>query len=254
MLEEFKKSKQTAFIPYLVAGYPSLEDTLRMADILVAQGADVLELGVPYSDALADGPVIQKASESTVETFGSLQQVFELSQVLKKKYPALRLVLFSYFNPLLKMGLPQFAAQAKKAGVDAVLTVDLPPEEAGDYLQCLKAEELGSVFLVSPTTNPKRIPLIAESSTAFIYYVSRIGLTGVQTELSNSLEAELVQLRKLVDKPIVVGFGISSGAQAAQVSSLVEGVVVGSAFVKLMGEPEKALALAREIKLALRSP
>jgi tryptophan synthase alpha chain len=259
MLTRTSAQKRAAFIPFLVAGYPSLEATEKMIDILVEEGADLLELGVPFSDALADGPVIQAASEQASRTVSSIDQVIDLAAKVKKRHPKLSIILFTYFNPIFKLGIENFAKKTGNAGVAGVLVVDLPPEESFDYQACMKAHDVKTVYLASPTTTPERIPVIAEASTGFIYYVSRTGVTGVQSELSQSLEKELKHLRSLTDRPIAVGFGISKGEHAKVVAKLGDAVVVGSAFVKLMTTHQGNLsrmsqevrALARELVAAM---
>jgi tryptophan synthase alpha chain len=250
-----QKGGKAKLVAYVVAGDPSIEETETAVAELVKNGVDVLELGVPFTDAMADGPVIQAASEKAARKGVSLGKVLELAARLRKSYPKLGLVLFTYFNPVFKMGLEKFAEATSKSGVDAVLTVDLPPEEAEDYQRALLAKKLGTVFLASPTTTRERMKIIDEASSAFIYYVSRVGVTGVQVSLSQTLEKELTVLRGETKKPIAVGFGISTGAQAAQLAPFVDAVVVGSAFVKILGEGKdahlKAGRLARELKQAL---
>jgi tryptophan synthase alpha chain len=250
-----QKGGKPKLVAYLVAGDPSLEETEAAIAELVKNGVDVLELGVPFTDAMADGPVIQAASERAARKGISLTRVLELATRLRKTYPELGLVLFTYFNPVFKMGLEKFADETAKAGIDAVLTVDLPPEEAGAYLKALETKKVGTIFLASPTTARERIKVIDQASTAFIYYVSRVGVTGVQVSLSQTIEKELAALRKETEKPIAVGFGISTGAQAAQLAPFVDAVVVGSAFVKILSEGKgsdlKAGRLAQELKQAL---
>jgi tryptophan synthase alpha chain len=214
---------------------------------------------VPFSDALADGPVIQAASERASKTVSSMTQVLEFVDQVHKRHPKTPLILFTYYNPILRLGVEAFAQAAERAGVSAVLVVDLPPEEAGGYRECLAKHGLKTVFLASPTTSPERLPGIAQASSGFIYYVSRTGVTGVQSELSQSLAAELTQLRGLTDKPLAVGFGISKAAHAEAVARLAEAVVVGSAFVRLIAQPideaeieKEVRALARELVTAIR--
>jgi tryptophan synthase alpha chain len=260
MLENFREKNKTAFIPFVVAGFPSLEFTEKLVGVLVEEGADVIELGIPFTDAMADGPVIQIASGKAALNGITLPAVIELAQTLRKKHPTLGIVLFSYLNPIFKMGISQFANSAVLAGVNAALTVDLPPEESLQYREILKDKGLGTVFLSSPTTNPKRLPIIDEASSAFVYYISRSGVTGVQNQLSVSLEEELKVLRKKIKKPLVVGFGISSGPQVSWLAPKVDGVVVGSAFVKIIAENsnpsvalQKTRELARELKQAMQN-
>ena len=259
MLSRFKKEKRAAFIPFVVAGDPSLAVTDRMIDVLVEEGADLLEIGVPFSDALADGPVIQAASERASRTVFSMTQVLDFIQGVHARHPQTPIIAFTYYNPILSLGVEIFAQKAKAAGVSAVLVVDLPPEESGSYRKILAEAGLKTVFLASPTTSPSRLPMIAEASTGFIYYVSRTGVTGVQDELSQTLAAELKQVRAQTDKSLAVGFGISRAVHAEAVARLAEAVVVGSAFVRLIAEPleveeieANVRRLARELVQAIR--
>jgi tryptophan synthase alpha chain len=259
MLSRFKAEKRAAFIPFVVAGDPSLQVTERMIDALVEEGADLLEIGVPFSDALADGPVIQAASERASKVVSSMPQVLEFVARVHQKHPETPLILFTYYNPIFNLGVEAFAKQARAAGVSAVLVVDLPPEEAGSYCETLARHALKTVFLASPTTSPERLPMIARASTGFIYYVSRTGVTGVQTALSKSLAGELTQVRRVTDQPLAVGFGISRAEHAAAVAQLAEAVVVGSAFVRLIAQPfepaeieKEVRSLARELVQAIR--
>lgn len=239
----------TAFIPFVVVGYPDMSTCKEMVEVLIAEGADMIELGVPFSDPVADGPVIQAASEQTSRTT-SLADVLAFAQDLLLLHPGYPLVLFTYYNPILKMGLSEFAKRAQSAGIHAVLVVDLPPEEAELYRAILKEHQLKTVFLMSPTTTTERMKLICEASTGFIYYVSRVGVTGTQQAVSSSLAQELTQVRMVTDQPIAVGFGVSTGEQATQVAQWADAVVVGSAFVKLKTVTE-VRALAQELRAAI---
>ena len=233
MLKPIEKKRKTAFIPYLVVGDPSLEFSEKVIDALIEEGADLIELGVPYSDALADGPVIQSASERAAKSI-SLEDVLKFAARTRIKHPVIPLILFTYFNPILKMGLERFADRASASGITAVLVVDLPPEEAKLFCPVLAAKKLKTVFLASPTTPPARLAKIAEATTGFLYYVSRTGVTGEQQTLSASLASEIEAIRQVTDIPLAVGFGISNSKQAKTVSELADAVVVGSAFVKLI--------------------
>jgi tryptophan synthase alpha chain len=242
----------------VVAGEPSLEATAKIIDTLVEAGADAIELGVPFTDAMADGPVIQAASDRAARRGVTVDRVLELAENVRRKHPHMALIVFSYFNPLLKKGLENFADQARVSGVDAVLTVDLPPEEAKEHCRILHARNIGTVFLASPTTESKRLKVIDALSTDFIYCISRLGTTGARSELASGLAAGMKRIRSQTSKPLALGFGISDARQAAEAARLADGVIVGSAFVKLIAESpvlEDSLKhvgrLAREIKEAL---
>jgi tryptophan synthase alpha chain len=249
MSETFKaKMQKCPLIPFLVAGDPSVAATERFVDGLVAQGVELLELGVPFSDALADGPVIQAASERASRTLDSIGEVLALAGRIHARHPQLGIILFTYYNPIFRHGIERFAADARANGIAAVLVVDLPPESAGDYRLALAREKLGTIFLASPTTDPTRLPIIAEASTAFVYYVSRTGVTGERADLPTQLEAELARLRAFTNRPIAVGFGISNAEQAQRVGRVADGVVVGSAFVRIIAENPEVDTADRKIR------
>lgn len=249
ILNTMKAKNKKAFIPFIVVGHPDLAASKNAVDALIAEGADLIELGVPFSDPVADGPVIQAASEQASHTT-SLNDVLNFAKEALSRHPGFPFVLFTYYNPIFKMGVAEFVKRAKNAGINAVLVVDLPPEEAQTYIETMKANDLQTVFLASPTTTKERLRLISDASTAFVYYVSRAGVTGTQNKVSKSLAQELSTVRQLTPKAIAVGFGISTGEQARQVSKLADAVVVGSAFVKLKTVPE-IRALAKEIRSAV---
>lgn len=257
MLKSFRNGKRAAFIPFIVAGDPSLEVTEKIASALIEEGADLLELGVPFSDALADGPVIQAASERASKTVTQITEVISLAERIIKKNSSsnkkIPIILFTYYNPILRLGVDEFARRASAAGIWGVLVVDLPPEEAKGYLDSVQKYGLKTVFLASPTTPENRVPLISESSTGFIYYVSRTGVTGVQSELSQSLQEEVNRLRKLTNKSIAVGFGISTPEHARVVGSLADAVVVGSAFVRLMSQFTDPIVMEKQVRELART-
>ncbi len=248
---------RAAFIPFLSAGAPSLSATRLFLEAL-EESADIVELGVPFSDPVADGPVIQEASERALKAGATLDRILDLVAGLKAKgrYRP-EILLFSYLNPVLAMGFSTFARRAARAGAAGALLVDLPPEEAGDYLAAARASGLGTVFLASPTTTPERLRLIGKRSTGFVYYVSRLGVTGARASLPAGLGTRLRRVRGLAGKPLAVGFGISTPEQAAQAARHADGVVVGSALVSLSLEhPPKEAArrigtLARAMKEAM---
>ncbi len=234
VFSQSQRSGRKAFIAYITAGDPTPEYTPKMVDALVAAGVDIVELGVPFSDPVGDGPTNQKSSERALEHHVSLRTVLGIAAQVRKKHPQLPIVLFSYFNPIFQMGLKEFASAAASAGVSGCLTVDLPPEEAKDYVSALKAQKIDTIFLASPTTTKERLMMVDELSSGFVYYVSRTGVTGTQKELSSTLTSELAEVRRLVKKPLAVGFGIATPEQAGTVAKSGDGVIVGSALVKLV--------------------
>jgi tryptophan synthase alpha chain len=243
-----EKMRKRPLVPFLVAGDPSLAATEKFVDGLVAEGIELLELGVPFSDALADGPVIQAASERASRTVDSIGDVLALAARIHGRHPGLGMILFTYYNPIFRHGVERFAADARASGVAGALVVDLPPEDAGEYRQALAREGLGAVFLASPTTDPTRLPIIAEASTAFVYYVSRTGVTGERAELSSGLEEGLARIRSVTNRPIAVGFGISTAEQARRVARVADAVVVGSAFVRIIADNPDLEMAERKIR------
>jgi len=254
-----KKSGQKGFVVYIGAGDPNLEATRQLALAFDQAGVDVLELGVPFSDPVADGPVIQRASERALRSGTTLAGVLELVRHLRARTDV-PLVLFSYFNPLLQMGLEKFAEAAASAGADGVLATDLTPEEAGEYRAALGSHGLDTIFLAAPTSTDERLARIADASTGFLYLVSRTGVTGTREVLPEGLPALARRVRKFTTLPIAVGFGISAPAHVSVLGGIADAAVVGSA---LMAEVERSAsadaaaaavaALVRALKDAARS-
>ncbi len=247
------------FVPFIMAGDPTIEATLATVDVLVQEGADIVELGVPFTDPLADGPVIQAAAERGIKNCPSLQSALDVLRKIRERHPKLPVVVFTYANPLFRMGFVKAARAMRAAGASAVLVVDLPPEEASDHIAAMRGEDIDTVFLASPTTTPARLKLVGEASRGFVYYVSRLGVTGAQRELSTSLAEEVSRLRGAVKIPIAVGFGVSNGEQARAVSRIADGVIVGSAIVDRMAKAnsdservESVRALTRELVAGVR--
>jgi tryptophan synthase alpha chain len=222
-------------VAFLTAGDPSLDRTITAACELASAGADVLELGVPFSDPLADGPVIQRASERALRRGVTLARVLDAVRAIRAR-AALPIVLFSYLNPLLKYGLERLAGEARDAGVDGVLVIDLPPEEAGEWLHVARGAALDTVFLAAPTSPSARLARVAEASRGFVYAVSRTGVTGEQTSLSDDARPLVERVKSLTGEPVALGFGISTPAQVASAASVADGVVVGSALVRFLEE------------------
>lgn len=230
---------RAAFVAFLTAGDPSLDRTVEAALQLEEGGADVLELGVPFTDPLADGPVIQRASERALAAGTTLDGVLDAARRIRAR-SALPLLLFSYLNPLLRPGLARLADAAREAGVDGALVTDLPPEEAGEWIGIARERGLDTVFLAAPTSPDARLARIAASSRGFVYAVSRTGVTGVQASVSGEAGPLVERIRAATDVPVALGFGISSPEQCAAVAKVADGVVVGSALVRRLEEDPTA--------------
>ncbi|MGH9368626.1 MAG: tryptophan synthase subunit alpha [Thermoanaerobaculia bacterium] len=234
VFEKARRENRAAFVAYLTAGDPDADATVALARALDRAGTDVLELGVPFTDPIADGPVLQKAATRALASGTSLSRVFAIARRIRRE-TSLALILFSYLNPLYRRGLARFPREARRAGFDGVLVTDLPPEEAEGFVAELRRADLDTVFLVSPTSNPSRMAAAARLSTGFLYVVSRSGTTGARAELSRDLRATVSRARRAAGTlPVAVGFGIGSRQAARRVARLADGVVVGSALVQLV--------------------
>ncbi len=250
--EKARREGRAALIAYLTAGDPTANATVALARALDRAGADVLELGVPFSDPIADGPVLQRAAERALRSGTTLTGVFEIGRRIRGE-TGLALVLFTYLNPLLRAGIARAAQRAREAGFDGVLVTDLPPEEAGEYREALRSTGLDTIFLVSPTSTPSRMDAAARLSSGFLYVVSRSGTTGARRELPSDLPETVRRARRAARSlPIAVGFGIATPRVAATAARLADGVVVGSALVRAAEEAgdrrEEAVgALARSL-------
>jgi tryptophan synthase alpha chain len=227
---------ELGLVAYITAGDPSLDGTEKIVLAAAEAGADVIELGVPFSDPVADGPTIQRASERALASGTTLAGILELVRRIRAKSDV-AIVLFSYFNPMLQMGLAKFAAAAAKAGADGVLATDLTAEESGEYRAALAAKGLDAIFLVAPTTTDARLASIAAASSGFLYLISRNGITGAQDSLPIELPAFVRRVRRFTTLPIAVGFGISQPTHVTVLGGIADAAVVGSA---LMSEVEKA--------------
>ena len=233
--QELRHKGTRAFMPYLCAGDPSPKLTAKLLLTLEEAGADLIELGVPFSDPIADGPTIQRASERALTHRISLQQILEMVADLRQQTD-IPIALMSYYNPIFRMGEDAFCKAAHAAGVDGVIVPDLPPEQAQPLLEVAPHYNLATIFLVAPTSPPERMQRIASVSTGFVYCVSLTGVTGTRATLSDEIAPMLAELRKRTDKPIGVGFGVSTPEQATQVAQLADGVIVGSAIVNVIEE------------------
>ena len=243
-------------VVYLTAGDPSLDATRKIAVAAIDAGADVIELGVPFSDPLADGPIIQRASERALARGTRLKDVLRLAREIRAARPVSGLVIFSYLNPILRYGLRRFADDAAAAGVDGVLVTDLIVEEAGEYLAEMARVGLAPIFLAAPTSPDARLEAIATHSKGFVYAISRVGVTGTQQSVAADAAALVARIRRWTGLPVAVGFGISTSEHVAQVAEFADAAVVGSAIVELIeGSTAEAApgAVARFIK-GLRLP
>lgn len=239
VFEKLKEQGKKGFIPFITAGDPDLESTEKLLLVLADSGATVIELGVPFSDPMADGPVIQRASERALRHGFGLQEILDTVARARKKIDT-PIILFSYYNPLLQFGLKKVAKAAREAGLDGVLVTDLTPEEAGEFEAELRAQSLDMIFLVAPTSTDERLRLVAQRASGFIYAVSRAGVTGAQASVSEEAEKLVKRMRRFTELPIAVGFGVSSAAQVREVNRYADAVVMGSAIVAEMERIGKA--------------
>ena len=237
-----RQAGRKALIPFVTAGDPDPEVTVPLMHAMVEAGVDLIELGVPFSDPMADGPVIQAACERALKHHVSLRKVLEMVRAFRERDNDTPVILMGYLNPIEVMGYAEFAQAAKAAGVDGALTVDLPPEEAGGLVDELKRADVDPIFLLSPNTSDERVRRIAAAASGFLYYVSFKGVTGANRLDVGAVAAKLTSIRRLTDIPLGVGFGIHDAQSAAEVSAVADAVVVGSALVKriaaLAGQPE----------------
>lgn len=245
--KNLKQQGKKGFIPFITAGDPDLATTEELLLVLANSGATLIELGVPFSDPMADGPVIQRASERALKHSFGLQQILDAVARTRKQID-IPIILFSYYNPLLQFGLKRVAQAAKDAGVDGVLVTDLTPEESGELEAELRANGLDMIFLIAPTSTDERLKLVAQRASGFVYAVSRAGVTGAQSSVSAEAEKLVQRMRQFSELPIAVGFGISNAEQVRDVNRYADAVVVGSAIVAEMEKRAGAPDLAEEVK------
>jgi len=244
--ESLKQSGRKGFIAYIAAGDPDLETTRKLVIEFERIGVDLVELGVPFSDPLADGVINQRAAERALRSGTNLRKVLNTVKRIREE-SEIPIILFTYFNPLHYMGIEQFVAEAAESGVDGALVLDLPPEESKEYKALMDMKDLCTVYLLAPTSSDERIDLISRFSTGFIYYVSREGVTGMQEKMTGGVDAMVDKIRSRSGSPVAVGFGISAPEMAAEVATYADAVVVGSAIVKRIEEKGAAPDLVEHV-------
>jgi len=245
--KQLKNTGRKALIPYIMSGDPSLSATKKYVFELENAGADIIELGVPFSDPLADGPTIQRASERSLKHGTTLKKVLAMVQEIRKKTD-IPLILMTYYNPVFRFGIDRFIKAAVTAGVDGVIIPDLIPDEAGQFIEISRRHGLETVFLLAPTSTRERIKKVARASSGFIYYVSITGITGAKLSLGEYMESTLSSLKSVTRKPVAVGFGISNPGEARMVSRLADGVIIGSAIVKLIDQRKSITPFVKSIR------
>ena len=251
----FHFSSRPALVAYVTCGDPNLATTRDVILAAIAAGASIIELGVPFSDPLADGPVIQRASERALRHGTTIEHVLKLAAEIREHSQSVGLVVFSYLNPILRMGLAKFCHVARAAGVDGTLITDLPVEESADYLREARKNDLATIFLAAPTSTDRRLKQIAQASSGFIYAISRTGVTGARDQMSRDPQTLVKRIRRFSKLPVAVGFGISTPAQFAAVGKFAEGAVVGSAVVRVIEQNpgREAPAVAEFVRQLLAS-
>lgn len=258
--EELKARDERALIAYITAGDPTPSRTVSLVLALERAGADIIELGVPFSDPIADGPIIQRAAERALKAGTTMAGILEMARRIRQQ-SQIPLLLFTYLNPALRYGFERLAEEAKEAGIDGCLLTDLSVEEAGNYVESMRAYGLDTVFLAAPTSTARRLELVARYSTGFVYLVSRTGVTGERDQVPATVTDMIASLRQQTDKPIAVGFGVSRRAHVAALREDADGVIVGSAIVRLIGEyadspdlEERLENLIRDLKQGTYAP
>ncbi|MBF0554776.1 MAG: tryptophan synthase subunit alpha [Nitrospirae bacterium] len=240
-----------AFIPYIMAGEPSVSSTVDIVLELEAMGADIVELGVPFSDPVADGPTIQRAAMSALARGVTLRKVIEMVKTIRQK-SRIPIVLMTYFNPVLKFGLGNFVDAALSNGVDGIIIPDLPPDEETDFTSSCHRAGPDTIFLLAPTSTDSRIGLVSRQSRGFIYYVSLTGITGAAIAIDESLKSRIEKIRFISGKPVAVGFGVKTKDEAAAVAAVADGVIVGSAIVKAIADGQEVFrALVKSLRAAI---
>ncbi|MCA1962406.1 MAG: tryptophan synthase subunit alpha [Prosthecobacter sp.] len=244
---QLKASGKRAFVAYVCAGDPTLAATIDIVLALEKAGVDIVELGIPFSDPLADGIVNQMAADRALKAGATMAGVLDMIRQLRT-HSQVPIVLFTYLNPVYAYGFERFHHEAAAAGADGVLILDLPPDEAVENPELKPTDELRHIQLIAPTTPPERIASIAKSAEGFVYYVSRLGVTGAQAEIATGIAEQVARIKQATDIPVCVGFGVSNPQQAATIASMADGVVVGSAIVKLIEKHGSASELPQQLE------
>jgi len=250
VFKKLKKEGRKALIPYIMSGDPSLDATERILLDLEDAGADLVELGVPFSDPLADGPTIQRASERSLKHGTTLKKVLNLVRKIRKK-TAIPIILMTYYNPVFKMGVTEFFKRATDSGVDGVIIPDLIPDEAEDYIHTAREYGVDTIFLLAPTSTEERIKRVVRASTGFVYFVSITGVTGARLIMDKMMKETLNKVKNTSKIPVAVGFGVSTPQEARIVSGLADGVIVGSAIVRLMEQGKDVKRFVKSLREAI---
>lgn len=240
VFDNLRRQGKKAFIPYIMAGDPDLEKTREIVLLFERIGADIVELGIPFTDPLADGPTIQRASERGLAKGVTLTRVLDFTKELRKDTD-IPVVFMTYYNPLFKYGEERFVRDAVLSGVDGLIVPDLPPEEAGELIRFSRKAGLATIFLLAPTSTEDRIKKVAKASKGFIYYVSITGITGSRLNIDESLFNSIKRIKEMTDKPLCVGFGVSNPEEASRMAAIADGVIVGSAIVRRLEESPDSL-------------
>ncbi|MCB4811562.1 tryptophan synthase subunit alpha [Methylovorus menthalis] len=255
--DQLKQQGKKALVPYITAGDPHPDLTVKLLHAMVANGADMIELGVPFSDPMADGPVIQRASERALVHHVGLSRVLEMVREFRQQDNVTPIILMGYANPVEAMGQEKFSDRAQVAGVDGVLTVDYPPEECKEFTALLQARGIDPIFLLSPTTEPARVEVIVNQASGFVYYVSLKGVTGAKNLDIEEVAQKVAEIRTLTDLPVGVGFGVRDAATATAVAAIGDAVVVGSRMVQAVEQSndqnlvDNVAALMKELRIAV---
>ena len=246
-----KTEKRAAFIPFIMGGDPNLETCVHLLDTLAGAGADIIELGIPFSDPMADGPVIEAAGNRALAAGTTLTTILDIARIFRAKHSTTPLVLMGYLNPIYIYGYENFARDARAAGVDGIIIVDLPPEEAHELEPALTEHHIALVRLIAPTSVPDRLPLLTKGASGYLYYISITGITGAGAASSAEVDKQIAAIRAVTDLPISVGFGIKTPEDVAKFAPLADGVVVGSSLVKLIAEHRGDTAILHDTVRAL---